>query len=258
MEKFNFKKKYGQNFLKNKKVIAAIVESINPTSEDLIIEIGPGSGVLTKELVKYNSYYIAFEIDKDTSIFLDSLVSNKRSIIYEDFLKVDLNKILKNIPYRKLFIVGNLPYYITTPIIEKVIYSKIDPEAITIMVQKEVGERFLANTHTRNYGYMTVLLNYWYNIEKIIDADKHDFYPVPKVDSVVLKMNKKERVQINYEKFNTLLKESFKYKRKTIYNNLKTYDKESLEKVLKRHGASLNSRAEELDLETYIDMSENL
>ena len=123
---------------------------------------------------KYNCQLIAFEIDQETHKYLDKLEDDKTKIIYSDFLEVDLKQILNDYIYDKLYIIGNLPYYITTPIIEKIIDSKINPESITIMVQKEVGDRFLASPHTKEYGYITVLLNYWYDMKCYLDELSED------------------------------------------------------------------------------------
>ena len=118
MNSFNFKKKYGQNFLINDNVLNRIADSINPTEDDLIIEIGPGSGTLTKKLKKYNANLVCFEIDTDTKVFLDKLEDDKTRIIYEDILETNINEIISSIKYKDLYIVGNLPYYITTKIIK--------------------------------------------------------------------------------------------------------------------------------------------
>ena len=126
------------------------------------------------------------------------------------------------------------------------------------MVQKEVGERFLAHTHQREYGYMTVVLNYWYNIEKVTDVSRNNFYPIPNVDSVVIKLTRKKTPNVDYDKFKKIVKESFQFKRKTINNNLKKYDKTKLEQVLNNHNESLTSRAEDLDLDTFMDLSKML
>ncbi len=258
MAKFKFKKKYGQNFLKNETIIDKIVSSIDPLPQDMIIEIGPGSGALTRKLKNYGCQLIAFEIDEDTKQYLLTLEDDKTKIIYGDFLESDITKLFKKYDYERLFILGNLPYYITTPIIEHIIDSKINHESLTIMVQKEVAERFLAKPHHKEYGYMTVLLEYHYDIEKIIDVDRNEFYPVPKVDSTVIKLRKKNSEPVDYEFFKTILKESFQFKRKTVYNNLKKYDKSILERVLEKHGNKLSDRAEDLPLEAYIDLSKSL
>lgn len=259
MKDFNYKKKYGQNFLVDDNVKQKIFESISPQREDLIIEIGPGKGALTTYLKKYDVSLIGIEVDNDTKDYLSKLENNKTKFIFNDFLKIDINELLKDITYNNLFFVGNLPYYITTPIIEKIIDSSFSNATIVVMVQKEVAERFLAKPHTRNYGYITVLLNYYYNISKVVDAKKECFYPIPKVDSMVVKLtpkNKKEN--INIDDFKLFLKNAFKYKRKNLKNNLNGYDLNKIQKCLEKNNYSLNNRAEEIDLDTFIDLYNNL
>lgn len=258
MSKFEFKKKYGQNFLQNESIAEEIVNSIKPNINDLIIEIGPGAGAITKKLKKYNANLIAFEIDVDTKQYLNPLEDEKTKIIYEDFMTSNIKEIINKIKYKDIYIIGNLPYYITTPILERIIGLNLGEKSITIMVQKEVGERFAAKPKTKDYGYMTVLLNYWYDITKVVDVNREYFMPVPKVDSIVIKLNKNKKEDINYDKFTKILKEAFQFKRKTINNNLKSYDKEKLELILKKHDRNLQSRAEELDLNTFIDLTKNL
>ena len=123
------------------------------------------------------------------------------------------------------------------------------------MVQKEVADRFMAKPKTREYGYMTVLLNYHYNIKIVTEVGRKNFRPVPAVDSAVLKLSKKAKVNLDYDRFKQLLKDSFQFKRKTINNNLKNYDLAKVQKTLRKHGYDLSSRAEELDLETFIDLT---
>lgn len=258
MANFKFKKRYGQNFLQNESVIEKIVSSISPTEKDLILEIGPGSGALTKKLRKYGSLLIAFEIDEETKKYLLPLEDCSTKIIYKDFLKTDIEKELSKYSFKDLYIIGNLPYYITTPILEHIINSNVEIKSITIMVQKEVGERFLATPRHKEYGYMTVLLNSYFNIEKIVDVPKTDFYPKPKVDSMVLRLTKKAPLDIDKNKFEKLIKAAFQFKRKTIANNLYLYDKEKVSHILGLHGHSLQNRAEEIDLATYIDLSQNV
>lgn len=258
MSQFKFKKKYGQNFLQDEQTLEKIVSSIAPSPNDLIIEVGPGAGAITKKLKRYASRLIAFEIDEETKKYLLPLQDEKTKIVYEDFLKIDLHEFLQNYDYENLYIIGNLPYYITTPIIEHIIDSKMEHQSLTIMVQKEVGDRFLAKPGTREYGYMTVLLNYHYDIEKVVDVDRNKFYPMPNVDSTVLKLVSKQTSETDYENFKRILKSSFQFKRKTIYNNLKSFDKEILEKVLVKHGYTSSSRAEEISLATYLELAEKL
>ncbi len=258
MTKFKFKKKYGQNFLKNTSIIEKIVNSIEPTHNDLIIEIGPGSGVITSKLKKYNANLIAFEIDVETKKFLLPLEDDRTKIIYSDFLEINLRDFLSTYNYERLYIIGNLPYYITTPILEHIIDCDVNAETITIMVQKEVATRFLAKPQTRDYGMMTVLINYNYDIEKIVNVKNTDFIPIPKVDSTVIKLSKKDKESIDYDLFKKFLKDAFQFKRKTLNNNLNAYDKNKIEAILKRHNFSLKNRAEELDLQTFLDIVKEL
>ena len=258
MAKFIYKKKFGQNFLQDEKTIDSIVASITPNEKDLIIEIGPGAGALTKKLKTYNAQLIAFEIDEETKKYLLPLQDDKTKIIYADFLNIDLQEFLKDYEYDKLYFIGNLPYYITTPIIEHIIDSHIEHDSLTVMLQAEVSSRLLATPGHREYGYMTVLLNYHYKPEKVIDVDRTKFYPIPNVDSAVIKLSAKETKEVDYKAFKELLKQAFQYKRKNICNNLKNYDRIQLENVLSRHGKKLTDRAEEIDLDTFIDLSRNL
>ena len=187
------KKKFGQNFLIDNNIIEKIVETINSNESDLIIEIGPGRGALTKRLKEKLSNIIAYEVDTDLKEYLSNLEDDKTKIIYQDFLTSNINVDISNIQYNKLYIVGNLPYYITTPIIEHIIKSNLKIEKLVIMVQKEVADRFLALPKTKEYGYITVLLQYYFNIKRICNVSKNSFNPIPKVESTVLEFNSKEQ-----------------------------------------------------------------
>lgn len=257
MSHFKFKKRYGQNFLQDSNIIEHIVRAIEPDTDDLILEIGPGSGALTKKLKNFSCEIVAFEIDEETSKYLSALEDEKTHIIYEDFMIANL-EFIKNKEYKDLYIIGNLPYYITTAILEKIMDSVLDPKEIVIMVQKEVADRFLAKPKTKEYGYMTVLLNYHYDIKKVTDVNRKAFKPVPNVDSTVIKLSKKTSPETNYTKFKQLLKDSFQFKRKKIVNNLRNYDTVAINEVLKKHKASQDARAEELDLETFIDITNKI
>lgn len=259
MSNFNFKKKYGQNFLINESILNTIADSICPTNEDLIIEIGPGGGALTKKLKKYNSNLICFEIDQDTKVFLEKLVDDKTTIYYEDILETNIEEKISKIKYNNLYIIGNLPYYITTKIITSIISSTLKPKKQVFMVQKEVADRFTSEPGNREYGYITVLLNYFYNIERIIDVPKEDFNPMPKVDSAVVKfISKNVETVENFDLFNTFLKDCFKFKRKKLLNNLQKYNKDKILEVLNKKHYSENVRAEELSLEDFIDLYRNI
>ncbi len=252
-KKFKFKKSLGQNFLVNEDIINSIVETIIVKKNTLIIEIGSGEGALTKKLKKLNCELYSFEIDKRLEKKLNYLSDNKTYIIYENFLEVDLKRFLEDKKYDNLVFVGNLPYYITTPIIKK-ITEETKADQLIVMVQKELGLRYMARPSTSLYGSISVYLQYHYDINKVIDVDRSNFYPIPKVDSVVLNMLSKKNKEINGEKFNDLVKDSFKYKRKTLKNNLKNYDLEKINTVLKQKKLSLSNRAENVSVEVFIDI----
>lgn len=254
--KFNFKKKFGQNFLQDDGVINKIVNSINPSEDDLIIEIGPGAGALTKKLKLYNSNFIAYEIDTEVSEYLNKLEDDKFHVIYDDFLNRDIKEDIKDIKYNKLFIIGNLPYYITTPIIMKLLESNLDVEKSVFMVQKEVADRLTALPKSREYGSITVFLNYFYDLKTVVVVNRNKFYPAPNVDSAVISLTKKEsRLDTNIDTFNKIVKNSFQFKRKNLRNNLRAFDLDKLNSILNENGYSLDNRAEDLPYEVFVDIA---
>ena len=253
------KKSLGQNFLIDKNVIHNIAREISASFADLIIEIGPGRGALTKVLKDNNSYYIAYELDNDMHEHLDSLENEKLKVIYKDFLSTNIKEDIKNISYKDLYIVGNLPYYITTPIIEHIITENLDFKKFTLMVQKEVADRFMAKVHTKEYGYFTVLLDYYFNITKVCNVSKNAFNPVPKVDSTVLTLTKKEEMNnIDTANYFNFLKQCFKEKRKTLHNNLKDYNWNTIKNILNKYNLNEMVRAEELSQEIFLEIFKSL
>ncbi len=258
MKNFDYKKSLGQNFLIDKNIINKIADSINPNKDDLIIEIGPGSGALTKELVKKNCDVICFEIDTRLKEQLLSINSDNLKVVFNDFLKVNLNEYIDYKKYKNIYFVGNLPYYITTAIINKIV-DESKPYQIIIMIQKEVAERFNAKAGTKQYGSLSVFLQYNFDIEKICNVSKNCFEPIPKVDSIVLKLINNKKIKVNNEeKFYKLIKDSFRQKRKNLRNNLKNYDLEKIEKILSQFDKNLMSRAEEIKVEEFAEISNNL
>ena len=252
------KKSLGQNFLIDNNIIKKIVSEVDALPGDLVIEIGPGRVALTKRLLSLGCKVIAYEIDTDLRFVLDNLNGDVK-VIYKDFLTSDISEDIKSVEYNNLYLVGNLPYYITTPIIEHVIESKINFKKFTIMVQKEVADRFLANTGTRDYGYITLVLKYYFNIKKVCDVSKYSFNPVPKVESSVVSFLTKERVEeidtLEYFKF---LKNMFRFKRKNIRNNINgIYDIEKINNILNKYGLSVSNRSEELSEEILLDIFKN-
>lgn len=253
---FNFKKKYGQNFLQDKTLINRIISAINLKENDLLIEIGPGVGALTSQLKDFKANYIAYEIDLDTKEYLEKYEDDKFKVIYDDFLKRDIKKDIVDIKYDKFYIIGNLPYYITTPIITKIIAEEVKPDEMVFMVQKEVADRFSAVCKTREYGSITVFLNYFYDIKRLFIVPKTKFYPVPNVDSAVIKLVKKaNQPVVNMEIFNKFVKDAFRFKRKNLRNNLSGYDLDKIADILAEHGKTLNNRAEDLDYLVFVDLA---
>ena len=262
MEDFKFKKSFGQNFIKDGNIITNIVDKTKILPNSLIIEVGPGSGALTKELAKVGKNVLAYEIDARLEDILDENLKDLHNveIIYDDFLKRNISEDIKKYQYENIYFVANIPYYITTPIIVKLIESKINFKTITVMIQKEVADRFCAHVKTKDYGSITVFLNYYYDIEKLLYVSRNSFIPMPNVDSVVIALReKKDKLMVqNEELFFQLIRDSFRFKRKNIRNNLKNYDLKIVEEVLKKHNHDLTSRAEELPLNVFVDLANNL
>lgn len=258
MKEHIFKKKYGQNFLNDQGILQKIYTSINPNPNDLIIEVGPGSGNLTKWLQKYNCNIICYEIDESLKEQLASIKNEKTQIFFKDFLEADLTSDLSNMHYENLYVIANIPYYITTPIIKKITFANINPQGLVLMVQKEVADRLSAKPKTKDYGYITVLLNYFYDIKKLFNVSKNSFYPRPNVDSAIIKLTPNNKEKTDFIIFNNLIESAFQFKRKNLRNNLKNFNLDIISSVLEANSYSLNNRAEEIPIEVYIEISNKL
>lgn len=257
----NFKKKFGQNFLNDENILNKIVKESEIPEDTLVIEIGPGAGALTNKLKDVASNVLAYEIDLDLqNILIDKFENTNVNIIWEDFLNRNIKEDIKGYNHKHIFVVANIPYYITTPIVEKIIDSGVDVEKIVIMVQKEVGDRFSAKPGSKEYGSISVFLNYFFNIKELFIVSKNCFTPRPNVDSVILSLEKKkDKEEVKDEKkLFKLIKDSFRFKRKNLRNNLKDYNLSKVEEVLKKYDKDLTSRAETLSLEIFIDISNNI
>lgn len=259
---FNFKKKYGQNFIIDENIINSIIAKANIDKDTLVIEIGVGAGALTSKLSDVAKHVLCYEIDESLKVILEETLKNKDNIdiIYKDFLKANIINDLKKYTYKKLYVIANLPYYITTPIIMKIIEDHLDVDKIVVMVQKEVGDRFRAKPNTKDYNSLSIFLNYHYNVKKILDVSRNVFLPKPNVDSIVVEFSKKnhEYQVINEDIFYKLIKDSFVHKRKTLRNNLKSYNLYKIESVLKKYNLNLNVRAEQIPIEIFVDIANNL
>lgn len=259
---FFFKKKFGQNFLLDNNILNNIVDLGDIDKETLVIEVGVGAAALTKKISKKAGYVIGYEIDESLKLPLGEIlqdVSNVR-IIFDDFLKRDINKDICDLEYKRIIVVANLPYYITTPIITRFIEQNVNISKIIVMVQNEVADRFSAKVGTKNYNSLTIFLNYYFDIKKAFVVSRNVFYPKPNVDSAVVAFErKKEKIRINDEKhFFKLVKDSFVQKRKTLKNNLRSYDLNKISEILKEINKDISIRAEELTIEDFAKISNDL
>lgn len=256
---FQFKKQYGQNFIKEDNIVTKIVSIADIPAQSLIIEIGPGSGMLTKKLAETGNTVLCYEIDNRLEEILSRELGSYSNvhIIFDDFLNRDLVDDLKDFSYEHLFVVANLPYYITTPIIMRIIESQLFVDKIVVMVQKEVGDRFSAQPNSRDYSSLTVYLNYYFTIKKEFIVSRNSFVPKPNVDSIVISLTKKEQLLsvLDLSFFFQFVRDAFHFKRKNLRNNLKNYNLSLLEAGLKTIHKDLTSRAEQLSIEEFVQLS---
>ena len=259
---FNFKKKFGQNFIIDENIIDKIVDSAAIDKDTMVIEIGPGAGSLTYKLAKNAKQVLCYEIDTTLDGILKETLKDYDNvdIIFDDFLKRNVNEDLKKYDYKKLYVVANLPYYITTPIITKIIEDEIPVGKVVIMVQKEVGDRFKAEVGTKDYNSLTIYLNHYFDIRKVMIVSKNVFLPKPRIDSMVLEFNRKDKREDikNPSLFFKLVRDSFTQKRKTLRNNLKGYDLDKIEEILKKYDMDLSVRAEQISSDIFIDIANSL
>lgn len=262
MYNFDYKKSLGQNFLKDNNVVEKIVSAINYEDNNLVIEIGPGSGAMTKELLRRVDFAVLYEIDTRLEKILFKELSDyvNYELIFDDFLKRNIGNDLSKYNYDNLYIVANLPYYITTPIINKIVSDKIPVKEIVIMIQKEVADRLSSKPGSRDYGQITVFLNYFFEIEKVLTVSKNCFVPKPKVDSAVIKMKRREQKELvkDEEFFEKIVKDSFRFKRKTIKNNLSNYDLKKIDIILNKYGFDINTRSECIPYYVFVEIANEL
>ena len=260
-------KNLGQNFLIDDKTVAGIIEAADIQKDDLIIEIGPGLGTITKELLERAGKVICIELDERMIEILNDRFAlyNNFKLINDDVLKVDLKEIIESEKLVNTKIVANLPYYITTPIIMKLLEDRLDIKTITVMVQKEVADRLIAQPGKGESGAITYAINYYTKPHTILQVPNTAFIPAPKVNSTViqLEVQKEPTVKVkNEEKLFELIKIAFMQKRKTLLNALansnKYGTKEELEKKLREAGLDLKIRPEKLTLEEYARLVEGV
>ncbi len=263
---FKFSKNLGQNFLTDKNIIDKIIEGTDINEKDTVLEIGPGIGVITAEAARRAKSVVAVEVDSSLIPILGETLSEYENvrIINEDVLKLDINKIIEEEQSESVKIVGNLPYYITTPIIMKLLEEEVKAESITVMMQKEVADRIKAGPGSKAYGAISAAVQYYCTIEKIADVPKTVFVPQPKVDSVVLKfkIREKKAVEVQDKKlFFECIKAGFGQRRKTLLNSLQTVrgtNREIIAESLKAAEIDASRRAETLTLEEFGNISDEV
>ncbi len=257
-------KSLGQNFLIDEKVILNTIQCAEISDKDLVIEIGPGLGTLTNELAKSAGKVICIELDKRMVNILEdrfALYDNVQ-IINEDILKIDLNKLIEENRMESTKIVANLPYYITTPIIMKLLEGRTEFDSITVMVQKEVADRLCAKTGTREAGAITYAVEYYANAKKLFIVPNTSFVPVPNVESevITLEVRKEKNDKVdNEEKLFKIIKYAFMQRRKTLVNALQNTEvcqsKEKINEVLNKLNIDEKIRGEALTLDDFINIS---
>jgi 16S rRNA (adenine1518-N6/adenine1519-N6)-dimethyltransferase len=264
---FSLTKGLGQNFLIDGIVIENTCDAAEITKEDCIIEIGPGIGTLTQYLCERAKKVVSIEIDKDLiEIHKETLPYENLKIIYDDFMKMDLEKIIaEEFGDSKVKVVANIPYYITTPIVMKILEDRVKVESITVMIQKEVAERFQSPPGNKQYGAISAVIQYYAKPVIKFIVPKTVFIPQPKVDSAVIVMNiyDKPPVDVKNEKlFFRLIKGAFGQRRKTIINSVSgtiaEIDKIELKEILEELGYNPNLRGETLGIQDFALISNSL
>ena len=260
---YKAKKQYGQNFLTDHNILTKIVDGARINENTTVIEIGPGLGALTKELLKRSKKVIAFEVDSDLISYLKENTKEYTNleIVNEDILKTDINKILN--AGEDLVSVSNLPYYITSPIIDLFLFKMTNVHKAVFMVQKEVADRISASVNTKDYNSFSILVQYYAKVKKLFNVPRTAFNPAPNVDSAVIEIEKFER---NFKpKDETLYKfvveSAFKERRKTLVNNLSSsfyYSKGDIKEMLIKLEIDENVRGEALSIDDFINLTNEI
>lgn len=263
---FNFQKKFGQNFLIDTRVLEKIIGAANIGKEDFVLEIGPGIGTMTQYLCEHAREVVAVEIDKNLIPILEDTLSTYENVqvIQQDILKMDISCLVQEKNRGEpIKVVANLPYYITTPIIMGLFESHVPIESITIMVQKEVADRMQVGPGTKDYGALSLAVQYYAKPEIVANVPPNCFIPRPKVGSAVIRLTKHQQapVQVAQERqMFALIRASFNQRRKTLVNGLNnapdiSYSKEEIVQALEEMGLQANVRGETLTLEQFAQLS---
>ncbi|MCI6714289.1 MAG: 16S rRNA (adenine(1518)-N(6)/adenine(1519)-N(6))-dimethyltransferase RsmA [Lachnospiraceae bacterium] len=266
---FHFQKKYGQNFLIDSNILDKIIESAQLTKDDCVLEIGPGIGTMTQYLAEQAGEVVAVEIDKNLIPILEDTLSDYSNvtILNEDILKVDISKIVEERNGGKpIKVVANLPYYITTPIIMALFESHVPLLSVTIMVQKEMADRMQVGPGTKDYGALSLAVQYYAKPEIITRVPASCFMPKPNVDSTVIRLTRYEKPPVEVEDeayLFAVIRASFNQRRKTLANGLANagnlgVNRQVVEETLDEMGLSRQIRGETLDLKQFTDLSNRL
>lgn len=266
---FTFQKKFGQNFLIDTRVLERIIAQAEITKDDMVLEIGPGIGTMTQYLCENAREVVAVEIDNSLIPILEDTLSeyNNVIVINDDILKVDINKLVEEHNAGKpIKVVANLPYYITTPIIMGLFEKKVNVDSITVMVQKEVADRMKSGPGSKDYGALSLAVQYYSKPEIVANVPPNCFMPRPNVSSAVIRLKLYDEMAVKVENENLLfrlIRASFNQRRKTLVNGIKNsgelnYTKEQVVEALAKMGLNENIRGEALTLEQFGELSDIL
>lgn len=265
-------KRLGQNFLISDFALESIIESVEINENDLVIEIGPGLGNLTEYILRKTKNVLLVEIDEKMLEILKDRFESKivNEILNKDILKLDIDKYIEELElnngtkYTDVKVIANLPYYITTPILFKLLEESKRVSSIVVMIQKEVAYRISSQEGTKDYGVLTIMINAYADTKLIIDVGREMFLPAPNVDSAVILIEKKEKYSIKDKvKFRELVSKSFANRRKKMVNSLEINGflgktKQELIEILKNNGIDETKRAEQISIEKYVQLSNNV
>ena len=261
LEKFDLyaKKNYGQNFLVEPGIVSKIARNAIVSNHTVAVEIGPGIGALTQMLSQYAKKVVAYEIDERLPEVLAYSLEDcdNVEIVLQDFMQVDLKALVNKYPEDDVVIAANLPYYITTPILFKIFESEADIKRITVMMQKEVADRFIAHVNTKDYNALSVITQYLTDVKQVVKVPHNVFSPKPNVDSSVLQFEfKKKDPSVNEKLFFAMVKACFKQRRKTILNNFGEWlgDKDQAKAYLSDAVISNSQRAESCSLDDFLKL----
>ena len=255
-----FNKKFGQNFIFDKNLLNAIVVDSGVTKNDDVLEIGPGAGTLTQMISKYANKVVSYEIDTMLEPILKENLKDclNTNVVFKDALKTPIQEIEEHFKDR-YSIIANLPYYITTPLIFKFVEQTNKVDSITVMVQKEVAERFVSKPNSKDYGIITIMLDFVGQVKIMRNVNRKMFTPVPNVDSAVVKIIlNKNKYQADFKTFSSIVHAAFSMRRKTLLNNLSSglnLSKDVVNKWLKNAQINPQQRAEQLSTIDYVNLT---